>query len=53
MLNKKVQLQLKEIAQLSKLSKKNDRNDRKIEKESAKIVEKESNTSGSESPNNN
>lgn len=50
-LNKKVQAQLKEIAQLSKSQK---RNERLAMKESAKIVEKEikenNNSSGTDSP---
>lgn len=53
-LNKKVQLQLKEIAQLSKSQKRNERIERK---ENAKIqIEKDNNnrnSSGTDSPNTN
>jgi hypothetical protein len=48
-LNKKVQMQLKEIAELTKSHK---RNERLAMKESAK-VEKENNSSGTDSPNTN
>lgn len=49
-LNKKVQAQLKEIAQLSKVQK---RNDRIALKESAKVEKDNNNSSGTDSPNTN
>lgn len=49
-LNKKVQMQLKEIAQLSKSQK---RNERIAMKESAKIEKDNNNSSGTDSPSTN
>lgn len=49
-LNRKIQVQLKEIAQLSKSQK---RNERIAIKESAKIEKDNNNSSGTDSPNTN
>lgn len=48
-LNKKVVAQQRELSKLSKLSKKNER----IERKAIEKTEKDTNTSGSDSPNNN